>query len=158
MQHVILFTPSRCCKGRMGEAVAATRQLQYVRQRGGVRARLRILAPFGLIAPSQGLKNLFCLLTKSESGYRDALAYRSGGYSPLEINATLTGRAGFRDSRAASVTSGRNQHAIVAPSVARRSFVGPGYALRTGGSWRFHHFENSELLGNYAGGGYGSSK
>ena len=26
-----LFTPSRCCKGRMGEAVAATRQLQYVR-------------------------------------------------------------------------------------------------------------------------------
>ena len=35
MQHVILFTPSRCCKGRMGEAVAATRQLQYVRQRGG---------------------------------------------------------------------------------------------------------------------------
>ena len=26
-----LFTPSRCCKGRMGEAVAATRQLQYAR-------------------------------------------------------------------------------------------------------------------------------
>ena len=30
-----LFTPSRCGKGKMGEAVAATRQLQYVRQRGG---------------------------------------------------------------------------------------------------------------------------
>ena len=35
MQHVILFTPSRCCKGRMGEAVAATRQLQYVRHKEG---------------------------------------------------------------------------------------------------------------------------
>ena len=35
MQHVILFTPSRCCKGRMGEAVAATRQLPYVRHKEG---------------------------------------------------------------------------------------------------------------------------
>ena len=26
-----LFTPSRCYKGRMGEAVAATRRLPYVR-------------------------------------------------------------------------------------------------------------------------------
>ena len=30
-----LFTPSRCCKGKMGEAVAATRQLQYVRHKEG---------------------------------------------------------------------------------------------------------------------------
>ena len=34
MQHVINM-PSRCCKGRRGMAVAATRQLQYVRHKEG---------------------------------------------------------------------------------------------------------------------------